>query len=236
MMEAAPSSALVVIKPDLLLQLEIVALDPPAELGQIDQALECDVGLQRGKPVVIRLGLAVRPLDQQPLFGGAMRHAHPQAGKARGQDCIGSHPPSDLLPGIEGKLQGQRLDRDRLKPLVTALADGTPATAGAGLRRQRLAGPPDRRGGHDADRVSQPEFSDPSAKTAVVAIRRIGQCHGGRHAIGQGLTHLLQPLAAQDAQIARVIEIVDNLAVRGEADRLIPAHLKIDPCPVPMGD
>jgi hypothetical protein len=29
---------------------------------------------------------------------------------------------------------------------------------------------------------------------------------------------------------------VDNLAVRGEADRLIPAHLKIDPCPVPMGD
>ena len=73
MMEAAPSSALVVIKPDLLLQFEIVALDPPAELGQIDQALECDVGLQRGKPVVIRLGLAVRPLDQQPLFGGAMR-------------------------------------------------------------------------------------------------------------------------------------------------------------------
>ena len=43
MMEAAPSSALIVIKPDRLLQLEIVALDPPAELGQIDQALECDV-------------------------------------------------------------------------------------------------------------------------------------------------------------------------------------------------
>jgi hypothetical protein len=42
MMEAAPSAALV-IKPDLLLQFEIVALDPPAELGQIDQALECDV-------------------------------------------------------------------------------------------------------------------------------------------------------------------------------------------------
>ena len=99
MMEAAPSSALVVIKPDLLLQFEIVALDPPAELGQIDQALECDVGLQRGKPVVIRLGLAVRPLDQQPLFGGAMRHAHPQAGKARGQGLYGFVMPRAVCGG-----------------------------------------------------------------------------------------------------------------------------------------
>ena len=89
MMEAAPSSALVMIKPDLLLQFEVVALDPPAELGQIDQALERDVDWQRGKPVVIRFGCAVGPLDQQPLFscrlrplGIAMRRAHAQAGKA----------------------------------------------------------------------------------------------------------------------------------------------------------
>ena len=65
MMEATPSSALVMIKPDLLPQFEVVALDPPAELGQIDQAFEADVGWQRGKPVVIRLGGAVRPLDCQ---------------------------------------------------------------------------------------------------------------------------------------------------------------------------
>src|ERR1700674_1688288 len=150
MMEAAPSSTLVMIEPNLLLQFEIVALDPPAELGQIDQALERDVGWQGGKPVVIRLGFAVRPFDQQPLFGGglappggAMCHTHPQAGKARGQDCIGPRPPADLLPGIEGKLQGQRLDRDRLTPLVAALANGTPATAGSGRRQWCLAGPPD---------------------------------------------------------------------------------------------
>ena len=64
MMEAAPSSALVMIKPDLLLQFEVVALDPPAELGQIDQALERDVDWQRGKPVVIRFGFTLRPFDQ----------------------------------------------------------------------------------------------------------------------------------------------------------------------------
>jgi hypothetical protein len=34
MMEAAQSPALVMIKPDLLLQVEVVALDPPAELGR----------------------------------------------------------------------------------------------------------------------------------------------------------------------------------------------------------
>ena len=144
MMKASPTSALVMIKPDLLLQFEIVALDPPAELGQIDQTLERDVGWQRGKPVVIRLGLAVRPLDQQPLLtcrlaplGVAMRRAHPQAGKARGQDSIGALPPSDLLPGIRGKLQGQRLGRDRLMHLVAAQPRGAPAAAGSGRRRQR---------------------------------------------------------------------------------------------------
>src|ERR1700734_1468412 len=114
MMEAAPSSALVGITPDLLLPFEE---GPP------------------GKQVVIRFGCAVGPLDQQPLFscrlrplGIAMRRAHAQAGKARGQVCIAALPPVDLLPGIDRKLQGQRLDRDRLKPLVATLADGTPAT------------------------------------------------------------------------------------------------------------
>src|SRR5438309_7551835 len=40
MMEAAPVAALVVAKAKLLLELLIVPLDPPARLGNLDQALE----------------------------------------------------------------------------------------------------------------------------------------------------------------------------------------------------
>jgi len=175
MMAAAPSAALVMIKPDLLLAFEIVALDPPAQLGQVNHTLERDVGRQDGEPVVIRLGVAVRPLDQPPLFvcwlapsGIAMRRAYPRAGKARGQDCIAALPPSDLLPGIGGKLQGQRLDRDRLMRRGAAQPGGTLAAARSGCWRQRrLAGPPDRRAGLDASRVRHHEFADPRAQFTV---------------------------------------------------------------------
>src|ERR1700693_4171152 len=68
MVKAAPAAAFVVAEPNLLLEFEIVAFDPPAHLRQIDQALEGNVGWQRGKPVVVRLGFALRPFDQQPLF------------------------------------------------------------------------------------------------------------------------------------------------------------------------
>jgi hypothetical protein len=88
MVKAAPSAAFVVAEPNLLLEFEIIAFDPPAQLGQIDQALERDVGRQRGEPVVVRLGFALRPLDQQPLFSGGfvslrviVRRADPQTGK-----------------------------------------------------------------------------------------------------------------------------------------------------------
>ena len=88
MVKAAPSAAFVVAEPNLLLEFEIIAFDPPAQLGQIDQALERDVGRQRGEPVVVRLGFALRPLDQQPLFSGGfvslrviVRRADPQPGK-----------------------------------------------------------------------------------------------------------------------------------------------------------
>ena len=42
-MEAAPSAAFEMPEPDLLLELLIVALDAPAQLGEVDQALKGDV-------------------------------------------------------------------------------------------------------------------------------------------------------------------------------------------------
>ena len=40
MMEAAPSAAFIVTKPDLLLELLVVALDTPAQFGKIDEPAE----------------------------------------------------------------------------------------------------------------------------------------------------------------------------------------------------
>src|SRR5271157_4060112 len=155
MVKAAPSATFVVAKPDLLLEFEIVAFDPPAQLGQIDQALERDVGWQCGKPVVVRLGFALRPLDQQPLLlrrlvplSIAVCRANPPASKPRSQRRVAAVPPGHLLPGIAGKLQSQRLDRDRPIRVVAAQPLGGPAAARTRRWRQwRLAGPPDCRAG-----------------------------------------------------------------------------------------
>ncbi len=43
MMEAAPAASLKVTEPDLLLQLLIIALDAPAQFGEIDQTGEANI-------------------------------------------------------------------------------------------------------------------------------------------------------------------------------------------------
>ena len=68
-MEAAPSAAFEVSKPDLLLEFLIIALDAPAQHGVIDQVFKADVFGKIGKPIFERLVLVVWPFDQQPLFG-----------------------------------------------------------------------------------------------------------------------------------------------------------------------
>ena len=68
MVKASPTAAFVVTETEFLLEFEIISLDPPAKFGLIDRAFERDVGGPCGKPVVIRFGFTLRPLDQQPLF------------------------------------------------------------------------------------------------------------------------------------------------------------------------
>jgi hypothetical protein len=51
MMETAPAASLVVSKAQFLFQLLIIALDPPAQLGQIDQTIKGRVRRDGGKPV-----------------------------------------------------------------------------------------------------------------------------------------------------------------------------------------
>src|SRR3954462_10248133 len=92
MMETAPTAPLVVPQAQFLFQLLVIALDPPAQFRQIDQALEGHVRRDGSKPILGGLGLALGPFDQQPFLvprrGSprvTMGSPHPKPGKARGQ-------------------------------------------------------------------------------------------------------------------------------------------------------
>src|SRR5215813_13249442 len=106
MVEAAPSSSLVVIKPDFLLELLIIALDVPAQLGKIDEPSEAHVLRQCREPVFGRLRFSLGPLDQQPLRRQLLRDqfvmsntdAHTR--KPRGQPSGRTLTPSDRAPGL----------------------------------------------------------------------------------------------------------------------------------------
>ena len=62
-MEAAPSAPFEMPEPDLLLEFLIVALDAPAQLGDVDQPAEGDALGKGREPVFGRLILALRPLN-----------------------------------------------------------------------------------------------------------------------------------------------------------------------------
>jgi hypothetical protein len=60
--EAASPTPFVIAKAKLLLEFLIIALDPPAQVRQIEEAVEGDIVVHGGKPIFGRLGLALRPL------------------------------------------------------------------------------------------------------------------------------------------------------------------------------
>src|SRR3954466_1222837 len=67
-MEPAPAAPLIMPQSEFLLELLVVALDAPAQLGQRDEAVEGDVLGKGGEPVFRRPLLLRRPLDQQPFL------------------------------------------------------------------------------------------------------------------------------------------------------------------------
>src|SRR3954453_21613573 len=58
MMEPAPAASLVVPKAQFLFQFLVIALDPPAQFGQINQAIEGHVRREGGQPIVASQYLA----------------------------------------------------------------------------------------------------------------------------------------------------------------------------------
>jgi hypothetical protein len=71
-MEAAPPAPFIITEAELLLELLIIALDPPAQFCQVYQPVEGDILGQGGQRILGRLGFSFRPLDQQPLFGARL--------------------------------------------------------------------------------------------------------------------------------------------------------------------
>src|SRR4051812_21476914 len=96
MMKAAPVTAFVVTKTDLLLEFQVVALDAPAHLYGGHQIVERDVSGQGAQMIVNGLVFAFRPFDEKPFLGTrliAVRGAHAYAGEARGKSRVGAFAP-----------------------------------------------------------------------------------------------------------------------------------------------
>src|SRR5712671_6693771 len=89
MMKATPAASFIVPEPDFLLELLIIALDAPAQLGGIDQIAECDAARQSREPVLGRLLLALWPRSAAILLSvcrsvhGSMQREHATAQTAR---------------------------------------------------------------------------------------------------------------------------------------------------------
>src|SRR6201993_4603422 len=95
MMKPAPVAALVMAEAELLLELLVIPLDPPARLGNPHEALQRRAPGQIGEPVPGWLRFAVWALEQQPLLRPrlralriAMGRADPHGRKARGQVAL----------------------------------------------------------------------------------------------------------------------------------------------------
>src|SRR5690349_18609866 len=136
MVETAPVAALEVAKAKLLLEVLVIALDPPARLGELDQALERAALGQVGEPVLGGFGVPLRPLDQQPLLRpglGALCVAvgwtHPHGREARGQFTPGSCAPGDRAPVLRRQAERQRLERHRLVRRIAPQPGRAPASA-----------------------------------------------------------------------------------------------------------
>src|SRR6202030_4781506 len=153
MVEAAPPAFFFIIaKAELLLELLIIALDPPPQLCQIDQTIEGGIFGQGGKPILGRLGFVFRPLDQEPLFSAqlaqqvvAMRRPHSPPRKARGEPIRGSLAPSDRLPRLLRQAEGECLDRgwvvmSALQPRLRSSATGSRRRRQGSLARRRHRG------------------------------------------------------------------------------------------------
>src|ERR1700741_3263595 len=143
MVKAAPSPTFKMPKTDFLLELLVVALNAPAQFGEVDKTTEGDVLGKRRQKVFGRFVLAFGPLDQQPFLRThhmaplvAPRGAHPHPGKARRQHLRRTFAPFDRVPGTLGQAERKVFNRDRPMLGVAPQARWWSSAARPLLRRQ----------------------------------------------------------------------------------------------------
>src|SRR3954471_4751583 len=135
MMKAAPAASFIMIEPQFLLEILIIPLNPPAQLGPVNQIDQGGRRRQGREPGLGRLRAPRRPLDQQPLLRMrlappiiAMGRAHPQRGEAPAQlTTLAALTPAHRLPGARRQGESEVLGTDRLMRVIAALERG-PAT------------------------------------------------------------------------------------------------------------
>ena len=144
-MKPTPATALEVIQPELVLQLLVVALDPPSQLGEAHELLDRGGFVERRQPVLRRLGFAHGPLDAQPLDGAgsrtvvvAMSRPHPQPCEPRPHRSAGAFPPGHRSPGPRRHGLRERSSARRSMGGATANAMRWTSTTRPPLRLQRL--------------------------------------------------------------------------------------------------
>src|ERR1700726_850318 len=172
--EAAPPAPFIITKPELLLQLLIIALDPPSQLCDINQTFEGDILWQSGKPILGRLGFFWGPPDQQPLFGARlgqqgipMCRPHPLPRKARREPVCSALAPRDCLPRFGRQAESEHLRRDRLMLQVASKQLRWSSDTLARLRWQRPSARGPARGiGTDPGHIAQ-------AERAVISVRSL---------------------------------------------------------------
>src|SRR5271166_3639155 len=211
-------------EPDLLLEVLIVALDPPAQLGGVDQIAEGALCRKRREPIFGRLLLALRPFDQQPflrsVFGElaiVMRNANTHTRKARGQARGRAFSPFDRAPGVLWQAERELLDCDRPVLGVAAHARRRSPLARPRLRRQRpRAGRPCCGARQNAGDVSQIQSRNLRTQPAVVAIPSVQQHHAARQTDFAGPAQLIERdlrLGLED-DLLRYSRFVPTLIIR----------------------
>src|SRR5712692_3768740 len=85
MMKAPPAAPLEMVQPELILELLIVALDAPAELGQADEGGDRGHLRQSREPILRGRAFAPRPFDEQPFFRPRLRALRIAMGRSQAQ-------------------------------------------------------------------------------------------------------------------------------------------------------
>src|SRR5215813_14938063 len=124
-METSPCAPLVMAEADFLLEVLIITLDSPAQLGEIDEVAERHVGVDRREPELCGRSFMLGPFDQECLFGKSRFTSyrggtHAYLGKARPQLRVATLPPRDGAPGVLGQAARQGFDADALRLRITS--------------------------------------------------------------------------------------------------------------------